>query len=409
MAGQAATRRLGFLALLLGLSAACATSSRTPARPSVGATTVAGGTVQLELPAAFSLEFVDVVIFPFGTVVPAFGERPMGGLSSITPTGLDSQYAVVSDESSSPRLMRFRIDVEADRLHVEPIGAEIVARPPGLTLPGAATDHEGLACFTDRTCYLSSEGNQEREPRIAPSIIGYRDGNAVDPIALPDRFLPTATGPPLNGVRRNEAFEALGASADGLRLYAVSERALVQDGSAPAAGFASPSRVVVFERRGARFRPGREYVYRVDGVTWPPDYVEPTGSRGIVEILPLADGTALTMERSFVQEQGGAKRARNDIDVYRTSFVEADDVSGLRALTPERLAKVRAASKTKVLSLEQLASVLPPPLRDSLDNFEGMTVGPRLADGATSLLLVSDDNFSKTQVTAFLLLRVVAR
>lgn len=397
------------MALLVGLSAACATSSRVPVRPSVPASMAVRGTVTAALPATFALEFVDAVIFPSGTVVPAFGERPMGGLSSITPTGIDAQYAVVSDESFSPRLMRFRVDVQGDRLRVDPIDAGIVARPTGLALPGAATDHEGLACFTDQTCYLSSEGNQERQPRLAPSIIGYRNGQAVDPVTLPDWFLPSVTGPAVSGVRRNEAFEALGASADGQRLYAVSETALVQDGPAPSAGVDSPCRVVVFERQGARFIPGAEYIYHVDAVTWPSDYVQPEGSRGIVEIVPLEDGTALTMERSFVQERAGARRARNDIDLYRTSFAGADDVRGLRALTPDRLSTLQTASKTKILSLVDLAPALPAALRESLDNFEGLTMGPRLANGDQSLLLISDDNFSRTQVTAFLLLRIVPR
>ena len=37
-----------------------------------------------------------------------------------------------------------------------------------------------------------------------------------------------------------------------------------------------------------------------------------------------------------------------------------------------------------------------------LDNVEGMTFGPDLADGRRTLVFVSDDNFSETQVTQFL-------
>ena len=38
----------------------------------------------------------------------------------------------------------------------------------------------------------------------------------------------------------------------------------------------------------------------------------------------------------------------------------------------------------------------------TLDNVEGMTFGPDLPDGRRTLVLVSDDNFSETQVTQFL-------
>ena len=38
----------------------------------------------------------------------------------------------------------------------------------------------------------------------------------------------------------------------------------------------------------------------------------------------------------------------------------------------------------------------------TLVNVEGMTFGPDLPDGRRTLVLVSDDNFSETQVTQFL-------
>ena len=39
----------------------------------------------------------------------------------------------------------------------------------------------------------------------------------------------------------------------------------------------------------------------------------------------------------------------------------------------------------------------------TLDNIEGMTLGPRLPDGSRALLLVSDNNFTPGQVSQFLL------
>ena len=37
-----------------------------------------------------------------------------------------------------------------------------------------------------------------------------------------------------------------------------------------------------------------------------------------------------------------------------------------------------------------------------LDNIEGITLGPELPDGRQSVVMVSDDNFSPTQITQFL-------
>lgn len=41
-----------------------------------------------------------------------------------------------------------------------------------------------------------------------------------------------------------------------------------------------------------------------------------------------------------------------------------------------------------------------------VDNLEGMTFGPPLADGRHTLLVVSDNNFNPTQETQFIALAV---
>ena len=53
------------------------------------------------------------------------------------------------------------------------------------------------------------------------------------------------------------------------------------------------------------------------------------------------------------------------------------------------------AQKTLLLDLDELGL--------TLDNIEGMTLGPRLPDGRQSVLLVSDNNFTPGQVSQFLL------
>jgi hypothetical protein len=40
---------------------------------------------------------------------------------------------------------------------------------------------------------------------------------------------------------------------------------------------------------------------------------------------------------------------------------------------------------------------------NQLDTIEGMTLGPKLPDGRQAIVLVSDNNFSHSQVTQFLL------
>ena len=60
-------------------------------------------------------------------------------------------------------------------------------------------------------------------------------------------------------------------------------------------------------------------------------------------------------------------------------------------------------AKTLVLDLATLSGSLPPRLKN-LENFEAMSFGPPLADGRRTLLLLSDNNCSDTQVTALVVL-----
>ena len=58
------------------------------------------------------------------------------------------------------------------------------------------------------------------------------------------------------------------------------------------------------------------------------------------------------------------------------------------------------ATKRLVLNLNELG--LP-----KVDNIEGLSFGPKLPNGHDSLVLVSDNNFNKDQITQFLVFEVV--
>ena len=108
---------------------------------------------------------------------------------------------------------------------------------------------------------------------------------------------------------------------------------------------------------------------------------------GLVELLPFNRRFGLAMERSFSVGAG------NTIRLYRYALAGADDVSGVDGL--DSVAPVREASKHLVLDLDELGL--------TLDNIEGMTLGPRLPDGGRALILMSDNNFTPGQVSQFLL------
>ena len=91
------------------------------------------------------------------------------------------------------------------------------------------------------------------------------------------------------------------------------------------------------------------------------------------------------------------------IRLYRITLAGATDISPLESLKghPE----VVPVKKTLLMDLGSVQG-LSPDLAQNLDNFEGLTFGPRLPDGRATLLLVSDDNFRAEQRTWFLLFAI---
>jgi hypothetical protein len=83
-----------------------------------------------------------------------------------------------------------------------------------------------------------------------------------------------------------------------------------------------------------------------------------------------------------------------------------------------RLFEVTTRGATNIAGLDSIAGQDVRPVRKELvadmadlglstvDNVEGMTWGPKLRTGERTLLLVSDDNFSATQVTQVVALAI---
>ena len=127
-----------------------------------------------------------------------------------------------------------------------------------------------------------------------------------------------------------------------------------------------------------------EHRYPVEAMTPPVTQI------GVNDIVSLdRGGHFLTLERSNGSNGLSAK-------IWQIFTGDANDTSAIKSF--RNSPNVRSIRKKLVLDLATLGI--------KLDNLEGMTMGPRLADGSQSLILVSDDNFSETQVTQFLVFRL---
>lgn len=317
----------------------------------------------------------------------------VGGLSAISYDPGAQMYYIVSDDRSEKNPARFytaRIALSENGVH----GVKLVSAHPWLDRDGRPfdppdtaarppvppPDPEGIAFDARRQLlYWCHEGTRQTDATPGPALLDPRvriatlDGRYVGEFVLPPvlRVSVDRTGP-----RSNLGFEGLTLTPDGRHLWAAMEGPGFNDGDVPTQSAGALTRVTRFdvETRSAT----AQFAYPLDRVTTGPD-----GENGVTELLALDDLNFLAIERSY--------GTHTDVRVYRVSVGDAEDVLGRPSLI---WPPVRPMTKT-------LLADLTPTVRP-LDNVEGMTFGPMLADGRRSLVMVSDDNFSAKQVTQVL-------
>ncbi len=333
-------------------------------------------------PAVGSLEFLGLATIPSGT---RFADTEVGGLSGITYDARLDRFYAISDDSGYRGRSRFytlSVDPGSDPPAVAIEGVTILTDRKGRVFEEGVIDGEGIALTPRRTLLISSEGYVERG--VQPSIreLGL-DGEEIRAYRIPRRWRAKERRP--QGVRHNLAFESLTVLPDGRSFFTANENALFQDGPASDVGQSSPVRVSRFDSRSGKLE--ASFVYRVEPVASPPTVAEGFRTNGLVELIALSETSLLALERSFSLGVG------NSIRLFLVSTAGADDVRRISSL--ERRNDLEPMSKRLLVDFADLGI--------ELDNVEGMTLGPRLADGRDSLILVSDDNFNSRQTTQLLL------
>lgn len=349
---------------------------------------------------------------PFGLVSALIVPKPIGpstarfgGISGLAFDRVRGDWIAVSDDHEAPRWYVCRFDDRGQRLRLASATRVSVSAPPARDVP-RVLDFEAVAVLPDGDLLVASEGILRAGRRLPASILRYhRDGRYVDEIPIPARYLPSERDGVQRGLRDNHGFEGLAIALDGARLWAVAESPLLQDDNLPTAEHGARSRVIEFEASGGSYRPVRELVYPIDRAaipSWLGKSVEIV-DQGVSELTMLPDGTLLSLERAFVRD--GMRRSANVIRIFALDLTGADDVSAVESLRDAPGA--RPIHKVLVRDMMTLTAGLPPALA-TLENFEAMAPGPRLPLGS-SLLLMTDDNFSPRQVTAAVLLNTGGR
>lgn len=324
-----------------------------------------------------------------------YQDTVIGGFSGITYNPEKDIYYVISDDRSNLSPARFytlKIDINNDKINQINIeNVTFLKDENGENYTENTSDTEAITLSPRNTLFIGSEGVSKTN--IAPFINEYNlDGKLINSVRIPERYIPKEGEK--KGVENNLGFESLTIKANGtipqdpFRLFTITESALVQDVNLNNPETTLRSRLMhyVINLFGDPVLVG-EHLYIVDNPELGVLY------NGVSELLALPqEGYLLSLERTFGLRGHGVK-------IFQLVMANASDIFSQKTLAAN-IDNITPIRKKLVLDLQKLGI--------KLDNLEGMTFGPRLADGSQTLILVSDNNFAKEgkQKNQFLLFKL---
>lgn len=334
------------------------------------------------------LKFVGQAILPTDY---SFQNTQLGGLSGITYDEKNRLYYSISDDRSQKSPARFytlKIDLSKGKLEnndVEPVAVTTLLDENGKSFAPGSIDPEAIALANGNTLFISSEGNAKKILNPFIKKFYLNSGKEISQLSIPDKFLPTRKSQ--TGIRNNLAFESLTITPDHKYLFTATENALIQDGSEAKPKVSSPCRILRYSLSTQELE--QEFIYPTEAVN-PLFNISSRYASGLTDLLALDNkGKFLSIERTFTG-------LGFYIALFEVSTESADDIHGIDSLLNSNRQNLKPVKKKMLFDLRKLDV--------TLDNIEGLTLGPKLPDGQQSLILVSDNNFNslqRTQILAF--------
>ncbi len=267
-------------------------------------------------------------------------------LSGIAWAGGEAFFAV-SDKEKILVPLTLKIDAATGRI----AGGEVGEPVP---VPTDARDFEGLAYVAaTKTFYLSAESGG--------AVLRFGPGELrAERLAVPPIFAQA---------RKNLGLESMTWNDTAKQFWIANEEALVPDGPVATADLGS---LVRLQRFDAKFRPTAQFAWR----TSPASFRFHGAGSGVADLCVLPDGGLLVLERGF-----GA--AGLHLRLWLADFQNATDTTRI----PSLAGAADCIPARKILLFERATG---------FTNFEGLTLGPRLADGTRSLIVIADSNGGTT-------------
>ena len=353
----------------------------------VNGITIAGDSLDLTSGSAF-----DRRVGFFSDIYYDRSSNAWWGLSDRGPGGGTLPY--------DTRLQRFTLDVDAATGAISnfQVTRTVVFSAGGSTLSGLAPNPAsqlGRAFDPEGLVMNPANGNFIVSDEYGPSLREFnRNGEQVRSYSLPANLVPrTASGVDYNaaagnlagGREGNRGFEGLAISPDGRFVYAMLQNGAVTDGLVGSTR-GTYTRIVKFDTSSGEAV--GQYAYKL----------ESSGQgRGISALVALGNDKFLVLERNNRGVGAGATLAAADKNVFQIDLSQASDVSGIDLPASGALpAGLAAAAKgTKLIDLD--ANTLAALGGKSPEKWEGLAVGPQLANGQYLVLAGTDNDYSVTQ------------
>jgi hypothetical protein len=347
---------------------------------------------------SLSLKFIHSIEVPFNQ---EFENTFVGGLSSIDYDAKSDLYYFISDDRAIYNDARFyTANIHLGSNKIDSIAFKTVVslkNPAGEKYsnwekkPASSIDPEDLR-FNPKTNTLAwiSEGARVVTPNITvlqdPAIQSTDlNGNFVNQFHLPGnlRMQKEEQGP-----RNNSVLEGLTFDKNYKTLYTTTEEPLYEDDNP--ANLTKGGLIRLYEFNAKSRKNKAQYAYLLDPIAHDPSPKEAFAVNGVSAIQYYRKDQLLVVERSY---STGIQACT--IKVYLCDLSKATDVKNLESLKNQSYTH---APKKLILNMDDLGIFI--------DNIEGVSFGPKLANGKHSLLFVSDNNFSSKQKTQILLFEV---
>jgi len=286
-------------------------------------------------------------------------EIPKANYSGITHIE-GNRYAVVSDKERSGGFYLFDIAIDSVKGKVRDI--RLVARPvtratDSLENDEAQADVEDIAYVPQRhTVFIADE----RQQRIVEHALDGR---------LTGRELRIPAYLSADAIYPNYGFESLTYSTEGNLLWTVTEHTLREDGSVSDASNKVGCRLRLQSFSAETGEPVAMHYYKTDA-----PIAKKQGRHyafGVSAITALEDGTMLLMEREFYVSKNYLGSWVN-IKIYKVNLQKKDGDGYLQK-------ELVTGFKNRLNAFSR-----------NIANYEGMCLGPKLADGSQTVILIAD-------------------